>query len=365
MYLSLAAIVTGVVLSGFAALGQGLSHFSWNENGTVPGRRWSNALAGGLLAAVGVVLGILTIQRNSVYNNKVALWEDTVAQAPFNFKAHNNLGEALMSSGRHDEAVAEYKIALGMNPRFADAHNNLANALANDGRVDEAIPHYREALETKPDDANVHFNFGTVLSGQGLADEAMAEFQRALEIQPENAEFHYYAGNALASHGRFREAIAQYQETLGLSPADLKARLSLGVLYGLQGKVEESRDQWQEVMRSPPQDVSFLNKAAWILATHPVATVRNGEQAVAFAQRALQLSGGEEPAILDTLAAAYAEVGRFSAAVETAQRALALASARRDRALVDALDARIKLYQSGSPFRGTLSPVSPIGVGEK
>ena len=75
---------------------------------------------------------------------------------------------------------------------------------------------------------------------------------------------------------------------------------------------------------------SPAERSAWMLATNPNASVRNGAEAVELAQRAVELSGGREPAILDTLAAAYAEAGRFPEAVKTAQRAAALASARGD-----------------------------------
>ena len=90
-----------------------------------------------------------------------------------------------------------------------------------------------------------------------------------------------------------------------------------------------------------------------MLATDPRPSVRNGEIAVEFGRRLLEASGGQEPVILDTLAAAYAETGRFSEATETARRGLALANTQKNLTLANALQARIKLYQSGSPFRET------------
>jgi spermidine synthase len=97
---------------------------------------------------------------------------------------------------------------------------------------------------------------------------------------------------------------------------------------------------------------------AWVLATWPEASVRNGMEAVALAERALRLSGGREPAILDTLAAAYAEAGRFPEAVETARRALTLATQQNQQPLAEALKGRIALYEGRSAFRGTEQPSS-------
>jgi Flp pilus assembly protein TadD len=78
--------------------------------------------------------------------------------------------------------------------------------------------------------------------------------------------------------------------------------------------------------------------------------LRNGAKAVELARRANSLTGGENPVIFRTLAAAFAEAGRFSEAVETAQRALQLAGAQSNTKLAGALQSEIELYQAGIPF---------------
>ncbi|MGA3164341.1 MAG: sel1 repeat family protein, partial [Verrucomicrobiota bacterium] len=87
-----------------------------------------------------------------------------------------------------------------------------------------------------------------------------------------------------------------------------------------------------------------------VLATCPQASLRNGNKAVELAQRANQLTGDGNPVVLGTLAAAYAEAGRFPEAVETAQRALQLAETQSNTALADAIRSQLKLYQAGIPF---------------
>ena len=101
-----------------------------------------------------------------------------------------------------------------------------------------------------------------------------------------------------------------------------------------------------------------MNQLAWALATCPEPSIRDGAKAVELAQRAVDLSDGREPAVLDTLAAAYAEAGRFPLAVETAERARKLAAAQNNTVLADKLGARIKLYQSDAPYREVLVPQS-------
>ena len=96
-----------------------------------------------------------------------------------------------------------------------------------------------------------------------------------------------------------------------------------------------------------------------MLATCPEASVRNGAEAVELAQRAVQLSDGRVPAILGTLAAAYAEAGRFPEAVQTARKALDLATQRNELALAEEIKAKIPLYEAGTPFREPQQP-SPM-----
>ena len=93
-----------------------------------------------------------------------------------------------------------------------------------------------------------------------------------------------------------------------------------------------------------------------MLATSPDAAIRNGAEAVTLARRAFRLTRGREPAVFGTLAAAYAEAGRFAEAVDAAERAIALASARGNTTLVDTLRARIKLYRAGSPYHEAPRP---------
>jgi Flp pilus assembly protein TadD len=113
----------------------------------------------------------------------------------------------------------------------------------------------------------------------------------------------------------------------------------------------------RELLRSRPKDATLLNDTAWLLATAPNASARNGPEAVELAQRAVELSDGKRPEILETLAAAYAEAGRFPEAVQTARKAVELATQQNKQALAESIQAKIRLYEAGAPFHE--SPSSP------
>jgi tetratricopeptide (TPR) repeat protein len=298
--------------------------------------------------------------------------------------AHNNLGTALLRKGGVDEAITEYQMALQIKPGSADAHNNLGTALLRKGRVEEAITEYQKALQTKPDLAEAHDNLGKALLQKGKVDDAIAHFQRSLQINPDDAEAHYDLGNALVLTGRVDDAIAHFQRSLQIKPDDAETRNNLGWLLLQHARVEEAISQfqtalqinpdlaqarynlgkallqtsrmdqaviqYQKALQIQPANPTFQISLAWLLATGPEASLRDGAKAVELARQADKLTGGQNPIILRTLAAACAEAGRFPEAVETAQRALSLAEAQSDKESAVALESELKLYQAGSAF---------------
>ena len=122
-------------------------------------------------------------------------------------------------------------------------------------------------------------------------------------------------------------------------------------MYYSRARVQEALAEWREALRVDPNFVPAMNDAAHALAASPEASDRNGAEAVKLAERAIQLSGDPNPVYLDTLAAAYAEAGRFPEAIEAARKALQLAKQDNQGSLAEALQAKIKLYEAQKPYR--------------
>jgi tetratricopeptide (TPR) repeat protein len=155
---------------------------------------------------------------------------------------------------------------------------------------------------------------------------------------------------------RVDEAITEYQKGLATDPNFAPACISLGMDLELRGRVEEAITQYQRALQLTPADLSARNNLAWLLATAAEASLRNGGNAVELAWQANQETGGKNPVILHTLAAAYAETGKFPEAVETTQYALRLAGAQSNTVLTGALQSELRLYQAGSPFHSPEQP---------
>jgi len=309
MYLPLAAVWTGVVLCCYL-VGRRMVQKRQISLQTAQ----TTSVAAVALAAILFVC--MTHERNLVYRSPFAMWDDTLAKMPNSARAHNNFGIQLVHAGRVSEGMAEYRKAIDLKPEFIDSHYNLGLELADLGRVDEAMSEYEAALRIKPDHEGALNSLAVLLVDRGRVDEAIELYKKVMELKPDLAEVRYNYANALVAQKKYKEAIPLYQQAVELKPDFADAHCDLALL----------------------------------LATCSDAAIRDGAKAVACAQRAVGLSEGKDPSILETLAAAYAEAGRFPEAVQTARLALQFAVARRKLDLADTIRDRLKLYEAGVPY---------------
>jgi tetratricopeptide (TPR) repeat protein len=307
---------------------------------------------GGLMTAVLAVLMVCAWKQTAYWENSETLWNHTLACTTGNNVAYLNAGHDLRKKGRLDEAIAFYQKGLQTEPDNAASENNLGNALCEKGRVDEGITHYKKALQINPAFAEAQFNLGKALRLKGKADEAILQFQKALQIKPDFAQARFNLGNALLQQGKADQAVTQFERALEINPNDASIHLNLGLCFSQLGRMDEAILQDQEALQLKPADPGIQNNLAWLLATCPQGSLRDGAKAVALARQANELTGGNNPIILHTLAAALAEAGRFPEAAEAAQRAWRLAEAQSNPDLAGQLQSEIKLYQAGLPFYG-------------
>jgi Flp pilus assembly protein TadD len=186
---------------------------------------------------------------------------------------------------------------------------------------------------------------------KGQVDGAILHFQEVLKLRPDFAEANNNLGAAFLQKGQLDQAIVYYQKAVQLTPSDAEFQNNLGYALYLGGDVPQAVEHYKKSLELRPQNAATCKNLAWILATSPEASVRNGAKAVELAEQAVRLSGGSDPVFVGTLAAAYAESGQFSEAVKTARQAQQLAAAQNNTPLGDALQAQIGLYQAGTPFR--------------
>jgi len=268
-----------------------------------------------IAAALILPPGILTWEQCRMYSDMETLWRTTLARNPGCWLAANDLGLIFAQQGKTEEAAAQYAEALRLNPDYPEAHVNLGIFDYQQGRTADAITQYREALLWDPRSGEAHNDLGVALAGMGKPEDAILEFREALRNNPDYSDAHANLADALLKTGQLTDAIAEKQKVISSRPGDVAALMDL---------------------------------AALLVAT-PGVSPDAGSRAVQLAARAAELSK-DDPTILRTLAAAYAEAGQFPEAVDTARAALQLAQSQSNSSLAGALPGDIKLYEQGQPL---------------
>jgi tetratricopeptide (TPR) repeat protein len=299
------------------------------------------------------------LQRTGSYEASAARWRKVLELSPDDEVAHRNLGTVLLMTGHREESAAQLRTAsesklraaLEADPKSARGFNDLGLLLVQTGRVEEAVAQFEKAVELRPDFAAARANLGGALAKMGRLDEALVQLRNVLESDAGYAPAHYNLGLVLSRRGDVPGAMREWRRALELDPKYADAHESLGDALSAQGSTAEALAHWRDGIRLQPNDAAALRRAAWVLATSPDATIRNGGEALEFAVRAVELCGGKDAAVLDTLAAAYAENGQFADAALTAHRALALAVQVNQTALADGIRTRMALYEANQPSR--------------
>ncbi len=174
-------------------------------------RTWRYRRVAAVVAAATVLPSLMLIAARQVlcWHDSISLWTHTLSCTQGNSIAHNNLGIVYESSGRHSDAITQYRDALQIDPAYAEAENNFGNVLVQEGRTDEAIARYRDALRDNPDYVLAHSDLGVALAREGRIEEAISEFRRSLQLDPANAGVRRNLDIALSQQARGGQALAR------------------------------------------------------------------------------------------------------------------------------------------------------------
>jgi protein O-mannosyl-transferase len=194
------------------------------------------------------------------------------------------------------------------------------------------------------------------LESEGRLDEAIGQYRMVAAVNP---AFHAHLALLLSRKGAWSEAAEQYRSAVTAAPKDARVRLELAETLQQMGRDGEAAAEFEAAVRLEPDSIEALNNLAWLRATHPDPELRNGPQAVELAERACRLTQEKQTVILGTLAAAYAEAGRFEDAVAWADKACASAAEKGESGLLERNGELMKMYKEHRPFHreGGLSRV--------
>jgi len=149
----------------------------------------------------------------------------------------------------------------------------------------------------------------------------------------------------------WRNGESLWKHTLACTSDNAVAHNGFGIALAQRGRVEEAIAQYERALQIKPDYAESMNNLAWLLATCPDARIRDGTQAVKYAERACEQTHYGMTLFVGTLAAAYAEAGRFDEAIATAEKACALAEAAGEEGLLARNQQLLALYRAHQPYR--------------
>lgn len=266
--------------------------------------------------------------------------------------AHNRLGEELIKAEREAAALAQFELAVAMNPDHWKARHNRGVSYAVDAQLDKAIADFTETVRLKPKFANAWFNRAEAYVGKGEFGAAVSDYTQAIRLVPNDAGFYIARAGAHRRLGEFDRAVADFDRAIQLDANHAAAFVGRAELNVDRGAYESAAADFRQAVQLDKQLGSAYRGIAWLMATCPDERFRDSQRAAAFAERAIALDGDADYRYVETLAAAQASAQQFDAAVASQRKAFNLASQfAAPAAVIATLQSRLDQYQQRQPHR--------------
>lgn len=235
----------------------------------------ARSLGTALFVVVAALLSILTVERNRVWASEVALWTDAAAKSPHKARPHLNLGVALLSENRAEEALAPLATAIRLDPGGLAGYTNLGAVFVRLGRREEAAALLERALRLaslEAGDVETYTNVAAEYAELGDTPRAMELLRRVIDARPDYPDAHYVLGNVYSDSGSLQEAVGEYRETVRWRPEYADAHNNLGIAYARLGNVREAEAEFRTAARLSPDDEEYrsnlsrcatLGKGTW------------------------------------------------------------------------------------------------------
>jgi tetratricopeptide (TPR) repeat protein len=295
--------------------------------------------------------------RKREYEKAIADFDEVLSRDASASYAYKGRGEAWMYLHAFDRAEEDISEGIRLDETAAVSRWGMAwryliyrdfrDTLAECVEIQKAFVHRADAYVLRAD----------CREAVGDSDRAFADISEALWIDPTSVRGLAARGDYWLEKNRFDLAMADFDAALKLDPKfALSHHLMRGSCLAQQGRFEKARADFDEALRLGPDDQRACNGAAWFLATCNEARYRDGKKAVALGTKACQKSDWQSSGAIDTLAAAYAEAGKFDEAVRWQTKALELAVPAAKKKMSD----RLALYKAGKPYRARVQVAQTV-----
>ena len=306
-----------------------------------------------------LMLGLVTHRQVKVWLSTETLFAHAANVTRDNHVALVTLADFDVKRGRIAEATTNVERVLTIAPGFPRAEYLLATILQMQGKMQEAVPHLERSIGPEvfvPSRARLvlsHMDAGRLAEAEVLLDQLLQGMPNSPEAWLTKAALLKEQGRVTEASELFRKITESYSPSLQDTPL---FNYEIAELFALTGQSARAVGFYEKAVAAFPEFTNALNNFAWLLATDPAAETRNGKLAVQYAERACELTQWKQPVFMGTLAAAYAEAGRFDEAVRMAERARDKAKALGAEPVATRNAELLEFYRQGKPYREVVPP---------
>jgi arylsulfatase A-like enzyme/predicted Zn-dependent protease len=294
-------------------------------------------------------LGTIASEEKEI-DKALSYFKKFIELSPDKHEGYTDIALTLGVMDRFEEAIEYLNKALELEPGFADNYYHLGVAYAHLKKLDEAVANWEKALALKKNDVRIYIALADALAHLGNLDRAVIYWKEVLKLEPENITVRGSVANTLLAKNKVDEVIYHWKEMVRLSPGLAEIHSSLGDLLWLKGKRQEAVEHLAKAVELRPDLTKVLNNLAWIKAGSKDAQLRDPQKAIELAERACRLEDFKNPEFLDTLSVAYAAVGKFDEAIETAKKAEQIYLSSQQQQNAEQVHKRLELYQRQQPY---------------
>lgn len=285
------------------------------------------------------------------YDKAITDYTKGIAVDPENVDLYTSRADALMALGDSDSlkaVIADSEKAMTLAPENFHAYTARAYANQELGELDAAIADFRKAINLDGPKGEAHRLLGYAQFLNGDSESAVKELDAAIGLNEESAENWRIRGIVHRGNGSYELSKRDLLNAIALAPDDADIFNEVAYTFDEMWKFDDALEATERALQIAPHDVRALNYRAYVLGCGPHHLLQP-ENAVKHALKANELSDGENAAVLDTLACAYAATGNFQQAEETGK--LAIAKAIDDETVRKDATAHLELFRQKQAFR--------------
>lgn len=288
------------------------------------------------------------------HERAVADYDRAIEMNPEDPWVYVNRGSAKSDSGNLDGAMEDYTKAIELNERIAEAYIGRSNVFLANEEFEKALEETNKACSLDRRNGQALNSRGWVKYQMGSTDEAILDFNRAIRYAPTMRVAYDNRGICHVSSGNFLAAVDDYDKSLNITEKSPITLTNRGTAFLGLGEYTRAEKDFSAALKLAPNFPDSYNGLAWFRATCTNAKFRDGEKALEYAKKAVELSAPDQWNMIDTLAAAYAENGKFDDAKRLQLQVIELAPEKAREAVQE----RLELYRKGKPYRSDIGKTS-------